>query len=132
MADKRILSVGNCAADHASLTWTVRQNLNAEVTPAASTDEALAKLNAARFNLVLVNRIFDRDGTSGLGFIEMLRQTHGDLPVMLISNYADAQDEAVRLGAVRGFGKAALTDEATLDLLRSALAGSAGAKPTAD
>jgi len=37
---------------------------------------------------------------------------------MLVSNFADAQDQAVALAAVRGFGKADLQAPSIVDLLR--------------
>ena len=42
---------------------------------------------------------------------------------MMVSNYADAQDKAVADGAVSGFGKAALDDPATVELLGTYLKG---------
>ena len=44
------------------------------------------------------------------------------LPVMLVSNYPDAQQEAQAAGAVPGFGKAQVSSPETLDLLRTYLA----------
>ena len=39
------------------------------------------------------------------------------IPVMIISNYQDAQDVAVAAGASPGFGKAALDTPRTFELL---------------
>ena len=44
-----------------------------------------------------------------------------DIHVMMVSNYADAQDRAVAAGAVRGFGKNDLDKPLPVDLLRSYL-----------
>ena len=44
-----------------------------------------------------------------------------ELQVMLVSNYPEAQEEAMRLGALKGFGKAALDTEQTEQLLRGIL-----------
>jgi hypothetical protein len=38
---------------------------------------------------------------------------------MLVSNYSSAQEQAVEIGAVPGFGKDALTHGSTLQMLRS-------------
>ena len=43
------------------------------------------------------------------------------VPVMLVSNYEDAQREAVAKGALPGFGKAALGQPHTLARLRAVL-----------
>jgi two-component system chemotaxis response regulator CheY len=120
---KRILSLGQCGADHAAIAWTVRGNLDAEVVPAATAEEALTLLRNEAFDLVLVNRVLDQDGSLGMDFVNKVKADADlkDIPVMLVSNYEDSQEEAVRGGALRGFGKSALRNPQTLDLLRMAL-----------
>ncbi len=110
MTAKRVLSVGQCMADHGSIRRVLSQQFGAEVVPADSIDEALERLRGGGFDLVLVNRVFDADGTSG---VDLVRRVKADpelaaVPVMLVSNYADAQEQAVAAGAVPGFGKASL------------------------
>jgi len=104
------LSVGQCLADHSGLSRTLRQAFGAEVVPAADADEALGRLRREKFALVLVNRVFDADGASGLEFIRRVAAEEGlaPPPVMLVSNYDDAQRAAVAAGAAPGFGKADL------------------------
>jgi two-component system chemotaxis response regulator CheY len=110
MPSKRVLSVGQCGADHGSISWTLQRAFGAEVVPAATAASARALLVRGGFDLVLVNRVFDADGDGGLAFVRDLKAdpTLTALPVMLVSNYSDAQDEAVQAGALPGFGKAAL------------------------
>jgi CheY-like chemotaxis protein len=120
---KRILSVGQCMADHSGITWMVRQHFQAEVVSAGTAADALRQLRKQAFDLVLVNRVLDRDHSSGL---DVIRQIKADkdlhqLPVMLVSNYADAQEQAEKLGAVPGFGKAALGDTEVVERLQSFL-----------
>jgi PleD family two-component response regulator len=110
MTAKRVLSVGQCGADHSRISRTFEQAFGAEVVGVDTTLEALAKLRAEPFDLVLVNRVYDADGSPGL---ELIRQVTSDetlkqTPVMLVSNYDDAQREAVAAGAEPGFGKASL------------------------
>ncbi len=119
MTAKRVLSVGQCAADHMGVTWTFRP-LGVEVTPAATQAQALDRLRKEAFDLVLVNRVFDADGDSG---VELIRRIKADealraTPVMLVSNYADAQKQAVEAGAEPGFGKAELGRQEMLDKVR--------------
>jgi CheY-like chemotaxis protein len=122
---KRILSAGQCGADHAAIVRTFGQHLQAEVVAADSVDEALVQLRQGGFDLVLVNRVFDADGTPGLELVkqvqadEQLRQTR----LMLVSNHEDAQREAVTAGALPGFGKAALGHPQMLARVRSFLEG---------
>jgi two-component system chemotaxis response regulator CheY len=107
---KRVLSVGQCFADHSSITRVLRGSFGAEVVGADTQREALNALRQDSFALVLVNRVFDADGSSGLDLIGAIKAEEDlrDVPVMLVSNYEDAQAQAVREGAVLGFGKAAL------------------------
>lgn len=117
---KRVLDVGNCGFDHGSIKSLIEANFDAEVIQAHDLDEAISQLDDSDFDLTLVNRVFDRNGESGLDLIR--RITDGSnirsTPVMLISNFANYQDEAVKLDAVRGFGKSQLNEKATLDKLR--------------
>ncbi|HVS39350.1 MAG TPA: response regulator [Gemmataceae bacterium] len=119
MTPKRVLSVGQCGADHGGISWALR-SFGAEATPASTSVQALDQLRQAKFDLVLVNRVFDADGDSGL---ELIRRIKADdalraTPVMLVSNYADAQQEAVKAGAEPGFGKSALGRPEMLDKVR--------------
>jgi two-component system chemotaxis response regulator CheY len=123
MPAKRVLSVGQCFADHSSISRTIRQHFDAEVEDAAGADEARARLQRGKFDLVLVNRVLDGDGSQGVDLIGQLKAEealHG-LPVMLVSNYEDSQQEAVARGALPGFGKAALGQPRMLGLLRAVL-----------
>jgi len=123
MASKRVLSVGQCFADHSSLSRTLKQHFDVEVVPANGAAEAVRLVEQQAFDLVLVNRVFDANGGSGVEFIRQLtqRQPQMTVPVMLVSNYEDAQREAVAAGARPGFGKAALGQPQTLARLKDVL-----------
>ncbi len=109
MTPKKVLSLGQCAADHWSISRLFSDSLRTAVTEADSFEEALELLRRENFALVLVNRVLDANGASGLDFITRLKadETLRSVPVMLVSNYADAQRQAVAKGAPPGFGKAA-------------------------
>ena len=119
---RRVLSVGQCSFDHGNLSRVLRAELGAEVVPAATAEEALAAARRGGFALVLVNRVFDADGGSGLELIPRLKEA-AEVPVMLVSNFADAQEKAVEAGAVPGFGKATLSAPETLARLKEHLGG---------
>ncbi|HMP02140.1 MAG TPA: hypothetical protein PKD86_07125 [Gemmatales bacterium] len=116
----RVLSVGQCYADGPALERAVAEHFQAQVDHAATAAEAQAALANGLPALVLVNRIFDADGGSGLDFIRALRSDPRlkTVPIMLVSNYADWQSQAVALGAVPGFGKDALGQPAMFEVLR--------------
>ena len=120
MSAKRVLSVGQCGADHGGIAWSLRGEFDAEVVAAATADEALRLLRGKSFALVLVNRVFDYDGSSGADLIRRLKADESlrSVPVMLVSNYADAQREAVEAGAEPGFGKASLGRPEMIDKVR--------------
>ena len=113
MDKPRILSVGQCSFDHGSITRHLKKIYGAEVAGANTVGEALVTLRAGEFDLVLVNRIFDGDGTEGLDLIRAIKADPelAHVPVMLVSNYEDVQVEAQSLGALPGFGKTDLRQD---------------------
>jgi CheY-like chemotaxis protein len=120
MSTKRVLSIGQCGADHGAITRVLHLHFSAEVIHAEDWDEALTCLRREPFDLVLVNRLLDADGSSGLEIIKKLKvdEELRRLPVMLVSNLDDAQGQAIQAGAENGFGKASLGQPAMLERLR--------------
>lgn len=119
----QILSVGQCAADQFRLAEWLRRRWQADCVAVDDADAARARLNVSRPDLVLINRIFDRDGGSGL---EMIRRWKSDpetakVPVMLVSDFPEAQAQAAALGALPGFGKAQLEWPQTLSRMAAFL-----------
>jgi CheY-like chemotaxis protein len=96
-----------------------RKKLGATVDHVANGEDAAERLKNGGYDVVLVNRVLAADDSSGLDVIEDLLSAKTSVPIMLVSDFTDAQDAAVALGAVRGFGKADLGDPATLELVAS-------------
>jgi CheY-like chemotaxis protein len=97
----------------------VQREFGAEADAAHDASDALRKAKTGEYAVVLVNRVFDGDGGSGLDLIQSLKsdpQTQA-LPVMLITNYADHEAKAIAAGAVPGFGKATLHEPQTRERL---------------
>ncbi|HVX86537.1 MAG TPA: response regulator [Phycisphaerae bacterium] len=117
----RVLSVGQCGYDDSRIGQVVKSTLGAFVERAHSGEEAKRLLSEKSYALVLVNRQFDAGG-SGLELISELKGAGVSTPVMLVSDYADAQAAAIAAGAVRGFGKSALASERTRQALLEAVA----------
>lgn len=120
---KRVLDVGNCGPDHASIRQLFQQRFGCEVDRADQAADALEKLRSRTFDLVVVNRKLDIDYTDG---VEVIRQIKADpalaaVPVMLITNYAEHQAEAVAAGALRGFGKLEFGEPETIQRIQAAL-----------
>jgi CheY-like chemotaxis protein len=112
---KRVLDVGQCGFDHGAISHLIRRQFEAEVAQADDLDDALAQLRVGSFDLVLVNRMLDADASDGL---ELIRQIKADpqlasIPVMLVTNYAEYQQQALAAGAELGFGKVELAADST-------------------
>ena len=122
----KILDVGQCGFDGPRMARLWHEALGAEVDCANTGDDAVEMLQRTDYDVVLVNRVLAADDSSGLQVIERLLALRREIPVMLVSDRMDAQDAAVRLGAVRGFGKAHLGERATLDLVSRVASGSKG------
>lgn len=88
----------------------MKSNFGATVIAVDLPDQALSVLESNAIDLVLVNRKLDIDMSDGLEILKSIRSTSSkrDVPVMLVSNYADWQEKAVQMGATYGFGKAEL------------------------
>lgn len=131
----KILCVGNCGFDQSTLNSYLRARFDATILTADRASDADAVLARQDVDLVLVNRVFDRDGDSGIDWIRRrfdpsgagARKTQrpatvGAPPrVMLISGYDDAQREAAKAGAVPGFGKNDLRTNLAADRIAAAL-----------
>jgi CheY-like chemotaxis protein len=120
---KRVLDVGNCVPDFTTLTGYLTSHFDCEVLHADDGDAAMAALSRGNVDLIVVNRELDCDGSPGADIIRRLKADPATaaIPVMLITNFADHQDAAVALGAVRGFGKKEYGKPETLQRLTSVL-----------
>jgi two-component system chemotaxis response regulator CheY len=121
----RVLNVGQCGFDHSSIARYLTDRFGASVERPDSLDEVHQALRSSSFDLVLVNRVLDLDGSSGLELIETLKndpeESLKDTPVMLVSDYDEAQRMAVALGAEPGFGKSEMRSSTTFERLRALL-----------
>lgn len=123
MMAKRVLDVGNCGPDHASICRMLRSNFQVEIDAATNTVEALQALESANFDLILVNRKLDEDYSDGIEVIKAIKADcrYSTLPIMLITNYEEHQQQAIAIGAYRGFGKLSLASPQTIQLLAEIL-----------
>ena len=121
---RRVLDVGQCGHDHGMITRLLA-GFGARVDRVKSLEEANRALREARYDLVLVNRQLDADGSPGVDVVRAIK-TDADpalaaVPVMLVSNFPEAQEEAVAAGASPGFGKAELDAPETKTRLAAVL-----------
>ncbi|HEX4142090.1 MAG TPA: response regulator [Pirellulales bacterium] len=120
-ASPRILSVGQCHFDGPWMKRVLEEHLGAVVEQADFASEAVNKAGGQHYDLILVNREFDRDQSSGLSLIPDLIAASPQTPVMLVSDFEEAQEAAIGQGAIRGFGKSNLDTAETLQRLKQAV-----------
>lgn len=119
----RVLDVGNCDMDHARICRLLVDGFDTAVDRARDVDEALRKMREHRYDLVLFNRLIFADGSEG---IELLRRAKADdalrqVPIMMVSNDAEAQSASEAAGGEPGFGKEALAAPSTRETLSGTL-----------
>lgn len=119
MTPGNVLDVGNCDPDHAAIRRLLVSNFDAELDRVMFVDDALRRMSATTYDLVLVNRRIFADDSDGLALITAMKADPrlAGTPVLMISNYPEAQQRAIAAGAAPGFGKAALNAAATLEIL---------------
>ncbi len=120
---KKVLDVGQCFADHHAIKDLIESNLDAQVYQADSRLTTMESCQREQFDLILINRVLDADGSPGMEILTALKLNADTLstPVMLISDYHDTQSTAIEAGALPGFGKLSLKTPATLGLINNAL-----------
>lgn len=118
-----VVLVGHCGPDAAMLRGMVLRAVpGAQIERANSMEDLRALLPGA--SLLLVNRKLDGDFEVGSGTELMRGFLAGGMAGarwMLVSNFEDAQAEAIAAGANPGFGKTALYEQRTLSQVREAV-----------
>ncbi len=116
---KILVDCGNCGPDFHSIRQMVTSNFDATVLQAHGAEDMLELLRSRDVDIVTVNRKLDRDYSDGLEVVKLIRADPevGSVPIMLVTNYPEHQDAAVQIGCERGFGKHAIGDPETLELL---------------
>lgn len=104
---KRVLDVGQCGPDHATIRGYLTHNFDCEVVQTHGADDTLEQLRTGNYDLVLINRKLDADYTDGIEIIKAIKADGSirNVPVMLITNYPEHQAAAIAEGATQGFGK---------------------------
>jgi two-component system, chemotaxis family, chemotaxis protein CheY len=112
---KRVLDVGNCSLDHNNLKRLIESNFDATVSRTHVSADAISSLRSQTFDLVLVNRVLNRDDSEGLELIETIKADPqlSATPAMLISDFDHFQQQAMAAGAEMGFGKKSLASPQT-------------------
>jgi CheY-like chemotaxis protein len=123
MPSKTVLSIGQCRPDNAAITHFLTSNFDVDVLATDLADDSLTALQKKSVDLILINRKLDADYSDGMEIMNLIKsnpQTE-QIPVMLISNFPESQEQAVEAGATYGFGKAELSSPETIERVRDAL-----------
>ena len=116
---KTLLDCGNCGPDFHAIRQMVSSHFGASVVQSHGVEDTLQLLRNQSVDLVTVNRKLDRDYSDGLDVAVAIKSDPEleSIPVMLVTNYDEHQEAAMVAGCVRGFGKLALKDPETRNLL---------------
>jgi two-component system, chemotaxis family, chemotaxis protein CheY len=120
---KRVLLVGHCGPDANYLRMAVRSALGQAEIVSAEEMDAMTESIKSGVDLVLFNRElgYGFEPDTGVEMIRLQKQSHAELAMILVSNYAEAQAAAVAAGALPGFGKREMGSPRVATLLRSAI-----------
>ena len=116
---KTLLDCGNCGPDFHAIRQMVSSHFGASVVQSHGVEDTLELLRNQSVDLVTVNRKLDRDYSDGLDVAVAIKSDPEleSIPVMLVTNYDEHQEAAMAAGCVRGFGKLAIKDPKTRNLL---------------
>jgi DNA-binding NtrC family response regulator len=100
-------------------TRTLLEDFGFQVTLAANGDEALACLQAGRFDLLLTDMVMGK--MRGLELLERLKERAIDLPVIMVTGFGSIQTavEAMRLGATDYLTKPVNNEELLIKIQRA-------------
>jgi hypothetical protein len=120
----KVILVGHCGVDAPRLEKAVWQSLGKVDVIPVNSEGMLEEVLDDGADLLLFNRElpYGFEESEGLDLMEHVRRRHPELKVMLVSDSADAQDEAEEMGALPGFGKSQLGSDAVSRCLRRAMA----------
>jgi CheY-like chemotaxis protein len=115
---KNVLIIGHCDLDNPQITLLIEKTFSAKTTRLKMSKKAVECLEKQDYDLVIINRIGAFDQDSGLELIKAIKQDgRFKMPLMMVTNYKDQMEEAIKCGAVPGYGKDRLHDKDTIELL---------------
>ena len=116
-----VVLVGHCGIDGPRLERELAQGLSEARVVRVNSETDLRRCLEDGADLLLINRQpvgFERQG---LDLVREVCRDRPDAKVMLVSDYSDAQQEAVSSGALRGFGKSTMGRGTVVGLVKKAL-----------
>lgn len=119
----RVGLVGHCSPDSSHLTMALSAAVPGAKVIRVTNDAGTDKLLEEGVDLLLINRAMEHGYSEAVGtdYLRKLKSNYPAVKMMLISNFADAQEAAVKEGALPGFGKNAVMSADTKKKLQEAL-----------
>ena len=119
----RVGLVGHCSPDSSHLTMALSAAVPGAKVIRVTNDAGTDKLLEEGVDLLLINRAMEHGYSEAVGtdYLRKLKSNDPAGKMMLISNFADAQEAAVKEGALPGFGKNAVMSADTKKKLQEAL-----------
>ena len=115
---KNVLIIGHCDLDNPQITSLIEKTCSAKATRLKVSKDAVGYLEKQDYDLVIINRIGAFDQESGLELIKAIKLDGCfKMPLMMVTNYKDQMEEAIKCGAVPGYGKDKLHDKNTIEIL---------------
>ncbi len=117
---QKVVLVGHCGFDQGSISRAVAGALPGLAIESVYNTAGLDQ-HAGPDALLLVNRVLDGRFVTGSGIDLIAELSSRDVSplMMLISNFPDAQAQAVQAGALPGFGKSELGSPQTVKKLQA-------------
>ena len=121
--NKSVLLVGHCGVDGPRLQKYVESLDGQFECRSAASEEELDQAVRHGVDLVLFNRELTGsfEASEGIELIRRLKEDHPDTKVMLVSDRPEAQQHAMQLGALPGFGKGELESPKVEEMIKDAL-----------
>lgn len=118
---KRILLVGHCGVDGPRLKDELSKALPGTAVERINTESDLKSAVGDGADLLLINREPVGFEEEGLDIIKRIKSKNPDCKVMLVSDHDDAQQQAVKAGALPGFGKSEMGSPRLAEHVKNAL-----------
>ena len=117
---KRVLSVGQCVPDTNSLVRFLTSNFDVDIDQSDVEIDTFEKIKNRSYDLIMINRKLDADYSDGIELIQKIKNTPELNPgkLMLVSNFPEYQEEAVKVGAEYGMGKNEYANPDTVEKLK--------------
>ncbi|MFH1290858.1 MAG: response regulator [Nanoarchaeota archaeon] len=100
---KKILIVGPCCADAKALTKFLESTFKVQTTDLTKIKEATDFLKQRNYDLILVSRVLRGANQSGLELVAHVKKHCPSKPIIMLTRFQEAQEEALKHGAAAAF-----------------------------